>query len=183
MDELKRNGSGYYDKTAYKAIKNYSRGTCEMVVNKGEIWEAETANGDMRTVLAVSCQEKYAVVLYLMNEKQENNIPVTARTIMYTDPARLQYVFYDRIVNFIKTVPEGEFETVLEEIADRLELPVYRTASEEAPVETGRQEPSAKADRIRRLENENAAFRQECSIYKELYQSLLERVIGGARHE
>lgn len=26
MDELKRNGSGYYDETAYKAIKNYSRG-------------------------------------------------------------------------------------------------------------------------------------------------------------
>ena len=26
MDELKRNGSGYYDPTAYKAIKNIQNG-------------------------------------------------------------------------------------------------------------------------------------------------------------
>lgn len=154
-----------------------------MTVNKGEIWEVETASGDMRTVLVVSCQEKYAVVLYLSGEKQENQIPVTGKAIMYTDPARMQYAFYDRMVNFIKTVPEGEFETVLEEIADRLELPAYRTASEETHVETGCPESLPETDYIRRLENENAAFRQECSIYKELYQSLLERVIGGVRHE
>ena len=26
MDDLKRNGSGYYDPTAYKAIKNFQNG-------------------------------------------------------------------------------------------------------------------------------------------------------------
>ena len=152
-----------------------------MIVNKGEIWEVETASGEMKTTLVISCQEKYAVVLYLSDEKRENQIPVTGRTIMYTDPARLQYAFYSRVINFVKAVPEGEFETVLEEIADRLELPVYRTAPEETPVETGRPEPMPETDRIRQLESENAASRRECDIYKDLYHSLLEKVIGGTR--
>ena len=45
-NDIRYNGSGYYDETAFKAIKNTDRGGIhnmkEKKVYKGEIWETET---------------------------------------------------------------------------------------------------------------------------------------------
>ena len=38
VDELKRNGSGYYDPTAYKAMKNFEIGGVT-TMKRGEIWK------------------------------------------------------------------------------------------------------------------------------------------------
>ena len=41
MDELKRNGSGYYDPTAYKAIRKFQNGGVTMEVYRGDIFYIE----------------------------------------------------------------------------------------------------------------------------------------------
>ena len=41
MDDLKRNGSGYYDPTAYKAIRKFQNGGVTMEVYRGDIFYIE----------------------------------------------------------------------------------------------------------------------------------------------
>lgn len=43
--ELKRNGSGYYDPTAYKALRNIEREANRMEYKRGEIFKYNTTGG------------------------------------------------------------------------------------------------------------------------------------------
>lgn len=68
MNELKRNGSGYYDDTAYKAMRNYQeeKKMCEnsKEVREGEIWLIETKRG-YEEVLILAANERTSFVCLL----------------------------------------------------------------------------------------------------------------------
>lgn len=154
--ELLYNGSGVKDITAYKAILQ-SGGTGNMnnyEINKGEIWEVDN-NGSVRLVVVLACFERYAATVMLQEQLPGSNaVEVRARNIMYADAGRLGYMFYDKMVDFVRTLSDTEYQELRQGIATALGLQgikgevaasaiqVYEnaTAAAEANLEAARQE-------------------------------------------
>lgn len=122
--ELSYNGSGVKDITAYKAILQ-SGGTGNMnnyEINKGEIWEVDN-NGSSRLVVVLACFERYAATVMLQDQLPGSNaVEVRARDIMYADAGRLGYVFYDKMVDFVRTLSDAEYQELRQGIATALGL-------------------------------------------------------------
>lgn len=154
--ELLYNGSGVKDITAYKAILQ-SGGAGNMnnyEINKGEIWEVDN-NGSVRLVVVLACFERYAATVMLQEQLPGSNaVEVRARDIMYADAGRLGYMFYDKMVDFVRTLSDTEYQELRQGIVTALGLQgikgevaasaiqVYEnaTAAAEANLEAARQE-------------------------------------------
>lgn len=155
--ELLYNQSGVKDITAYKAILRSGGGTGNMnnyEINKGEIWEVDN-NGSVRLVVVLACFERYAATVMLQEQLPGSNaVEVRARDIMYADAGRLGYMFYDKMVDFVRTLSDAEYQELRQGIATALGLQgikgevaasaiqVYEnaTAAAEANLEVARQE-------------------------------------------
>lgn len=124
--ELLYNASGAKDETAYKAIINVmkeERAMGVMGANKGEVWEVVNGQG-IRSVVLLQCFEDYAATIMLQDfEPKENSVTVRARGIMYADAGRPGYIFYDKLVNFVRDLTETEFTTLKKAVNEALELP------------------------------------------------------------
>ena len=132
--ELLYNKSGIKDETAYKAILRSGGGTGRMnnyEINKGEIWEVDN-NGSTRVVVILACFERYAATVMLQEQEPGSNaVAVRARDIMYADAGRLGYVFYDKMVDFVRTLSKEEDCELRRAIAEALVLP-----DDEAPLDS-----------------------------------------------
>lgn len=145
---MSRNGSGYYDETAYKAFKDMAK--------SGEIW-THYAGDREREVLIVKNHDTVCTVLSLIAEcKSKNCMEITSRELKYTDPRMLQYVFNESLGNYVKTLPEEEFARVVEEIERALQIDMKKEAKE------------AKAEEKPVISD---------GIYKQLYESLIDKLI------
>ena len=130
---LLRNGSGYVDTTAYKALKKVEK---EMSANggvkmenefkPGEIWESTTERNEPVYYLIVGVQKYYCNVLklkYFDEEHPENtsdNIEVIAKGIMYTDVGMIAYASKRKLNGFIRRLTDEEFATVKTCILEKL---------------------------------------------------------------
>ena len=127
--ELLFNKSGIKDVTAYKAILRSGGGTTNMgnlkdtyEINSGEVWEVEN-NGNTRTVVILACFERYAATIALQDtEPCSNEVQVRAGDIMYADAGRLGYMYYDKMVDFVRKLTAAEMEGLQEAIRDALNL-------------------------------------------------------------
>lgn len=81
---IRKNGSNYYDETAYMALSSKPK--------PGEIW---THNTHSDYILILSSNGHVSACLKLDDKPREGKITVRARTIMYTDPIKVCYVFHD----------------------------------------------------------------------------------------
>ena len=131
--ELLYNKSGIKDETAYKAILRSGGGTGRMnnyEINKGEIWEVDN-NGSTRVVVILACFERYAATVMLQEQEPGSNaVAVRVRDIMHADAGRLGYVFYDKMVDFVRALSEEEDYELRRAIAEALVLP-----DDEAPLD------------------------------------------------
>lgn len=141
--EMMRNGSGYYDFTAYLALKNIRKDEIMGVradYADGDIVTVEKNNGYTEEMLLLKCHGGYASATILREkEPYENGVPVISRQKMYADAGRLCYVFYDMITGFIKAVPDDELEKVRQKIGAALgigSLAVPEAAERQVPQET-----------------------------------------------
>lgn len=152
-NNLKRNGEWYNDPTPYNAFSE---------VREGEIYTV----GE-KEVLVVRVHDGYANVLMLVDDKPvRNHIEVQSRSKKYTIPSMLSYLFTDRVGwGFIKRLPDDEFETVLREVEAALMLEIVRVVTKE---------------NIIAVEKEVETHTEDCSIYKQLYEELLEKVMKKA---
>lgn len=194
-NDIRYNGSGYYDETAYKAIKNTDRGgITSMEYNKGEIWEIETANGSTREVLLVQCFDDYAAALTLTDYQPNHTyMQIKSQDLKYMDCGRLGYVFYDKFVKFIRMVSDEELKEIQYRIASALDLPALEAAeaaeSAPAPVtaetDTATQPqdddaPESKCE-LQQLLMDSAlelqGMTRERDVYKELYNQLLGKLL------
>lgn len=195
MDELLRNGSGYVDLTAYKAIKKADGG---VNMNKGEIWEIKHGRSyRMAVVLAV--HEKVCNVLVLNDEMYgENDFEVVAKGVKYTDPCMISYAFNDNFVGFVKCMKDHEFETLLDVIRGELgfnQIPnstIENAEKDKCIAELEKQVRtlsaecnllSAETNRLRKEErpsNDVVLMKAEIErdLYKNLYEHALEKLIG-----
>ena len=154
--ELLYNKSGIKDETAYKAILRSGGGTTNMnnyEINKGEIWEVDN-NGSTRLVVVLACFERYAATVMLQDtEPGSNAVAIKARDIMHADAGRLGYVFYDKMVDFVRALSEEEDYELRRAIAEALVLP-----DDEAPLDSMATDANREIDG---LQYEIAQLRQQ----------------------
>ena len=180
--ELFRNGSGYADPTAYKALSNIERDE-DMDYKRGEIFEIEMNNRpDTKKALVVSADfrsgENYLNVIVLTDEPKGNvNVPIVCEGKMYADCGMVSFITSNRLLRFIRKAREDEMNQIDEGIAKCLGLemkdvglPTESIAKIVAPMIV---EPSVEV-----FSEELATAKAEANIYKDLYEKLLAKVMG-----
>ncbi len=167
--KMNRNGSGYYDETASKAFEGMAK--------PGEIWTVGYGDRE-KEVLIIKNHGKLCNVLSLLDESKNNHcIEIASRSLKYTDPRMLQYSFNDSMGQFVKALPDDEFDKVLDEIEDALELNIYRNIYRPEAEEVN-EAVEALEQKVKELED-LLAKAQEISDtnYKEKYQKLVLELI------
>ena len=178
--EILRNGSGYVDPTAYKAIQNYQRGEDILVLKRGEIYEYEMQNGKgIKNALIVSADFEndngYLNVIVLTDEEKTEGlfIPIVCGGMMYADCGMVSFALRNRIGNYVRTATDKEMAQIDAGIAKCLGI---EQKTVEVPVEKVVEVPALVqySDNTEELMQAKA----EAGIYKDLYERLLAKVMG-----
>ena len=191
---LKKNGSGYADPTAYEAIRAVEKGKGEekmVEFYKGDIVEIELKNGSLKEAIVLQVHEKYSNILAITDDARMP-YKVTCRGEKYVDPGMVQYVFHDRVVNFVRSMTDSEYEAIMDAVIDALghvpkQLPEESAATE--PEQGNEQEPEQKPQpqpsvrfvrdgdvmvtEIEYLKKKLVQAQVERNVYKELYEKLI----------
>lgn len=119
-NDIKKNGSGYYDPTAFEAIIN-AGGVNNMEVYKGDIFYIEKGKtGEKSPAVVVSATEVieetgYAQVAWLTN-KEENSSSTHAKVMCMTPSVaiceKLSFAYLDRFGEYIRTCTEKEMQDI-----------------------------------------------------------------------
>lgn len=153
--ELRRNGSGYYDPTAYKALKNYEREANHMEYKRGEIFKYNMA-GCEREILIVSSNERcwgyYLNALFLNENASGNYVQVVCGGLRYVDCDKVSLVTADKMGEYIRTATEAEMLQVDNGIIDSLGLVLSDEADTTEQLIEEKKKNLEKDDRIKSLE-------------------------------
>lgn len=132
MEEFAKNGSGYFDETAYKAIKRTEEG-----VMRGEVYEYRMPDGNLRNALIVHADERKhnSVVSFIL---LCDELPPNATGVMivmglrklYANCERVTYGYRNRIENLVHVVPYDEMRAV-----DAVLATAFALNTENAPTE------------------------------------------------
>lgn len=114
---LNRNGSGYYDETAYKAFMGMAK--------PGDIW---TTFDGREEVLILHNQGTLCNFLSLTDKAGDARCIEISRCdfrvydggTAYTNPGMVKYLFNQRLGRFVQRIPDAEFEQVMEAVEDAL---------------------------------------------------------------
>ena len=119
---MNRNGSGAYDGTAYKAMMGAPK--------PGEIWMHKNGYTE-KEVLVVQNHGTVCTVITLVDERKNNDcIEIVSKSIKYCVPYMLQYAFNQSFGEFVKKMPDADFDKVLDAIEDALDLNINRQDEE-----------------------------------------------------
>lgn len=181
-NELLRNGSGYVDYTAYKAMTNIQKGENDMEFKRGEIFEYEQAGrGEIRKALIVSAdfrsKDRWLNAILLTEEPKGNiNVPIVCEGMMYADCGMVSFVSNDRLDNFIRRATDAEMQEIEKGIAKCLGIEL-KMHSDELLAETTPILP-AQESTVEFFSEELTEAKAEAKIYKNLYEKLLAKVMG-----
>lgn len=119
-NDIKKNGSGYHDPTAFEAIIN-AGGVNNMEVYKGDIFYIEKGKtGEKSPAVVVSATEVIeetgcAQVAWLTN-KEENSSSTHAKVMCMTPSVaiceKLSFAYLDRFGEYIRTCTEKEIQDI-----------------------------------------------------------------------
>ncbi len=112
--DIKHNGSGYYDETAYMAIRGMHK--------PGEIW---VRNTDQRQVLVLAAHRKFCTVLPLSDHQDAygDKIPVNGSCTQYAHPGKVMYMYHDLFGKYVRKMDHKDFQSVQEAVAKALAIP------------------------------------------------------------
>lgn len=203
MDEIKRNGSGYYDETAYKAIKNVENVGAKMEYKRGEMYWIRFSNGESKKAVIVSADERAGndmlnTLILAEEPKGALNVPIVCGGKMYADCGMVSFIYRGRIDNYIRTATEEEMQEIDAGIIMALGLDKYPDPTETVSnyrIKGLQKELERAVGTNKRLEIENRELRQcanydretgqdllkvrtERDLYKSLYEQLFERMLG-----
>lgn len=173
--DMRKNASGYYDETAYKAMTTGPKA--------GEIWTHNTSGAYMLVVANVG--GVYVTLRINDNARDANSLPVMVRTQMWVNPQFLGYCFSTMLGQFVKLANKDEFEAVKSGIAEALDLVAEEVTEEE-------EEEAVTSDDIEGIQAELEGVQKECEavkkkllisqenakLYCKMYNELLDKVIG-----
>lgn len=155
-DDTRRNGSGYFDQTAFLAMKNMERKKT-MEINKGEIWEVQVSNGTALDVV-LNVHEKHCNIITLLpqNSNEHDYVCVIAKGLKYTDPALVSYKMKSGFIAYVKTMKEFDFENLLRKVRKSLGF-----ADEIQKIEDSAVNADVMIDEQTKAENESLKFELE----------------------
>lgn len=156
--DLLYNQSGIKDETAYKAITNLRNGSRENMngyeINKGEIWEVESGAGT-KLVVVINCFDRYAATVMLQEQEPGSNaVQIVAHGMMYADAGRLGYIFYDKMVDYVRTLSTDEAQELRRAIGEALDLEVNKASAATTAAALGARDRALEA--AQQYENEVA---------------------------
>ena len=127
--DLKRNGSGYYDPTAYEALKNYQKEVERMSIKRGEIYVIELPNGKTVNGLIVSSDERnegdwMSVICLSKEPKGINPVAIKCGVMQYADCDRISFIGSRNIFDFIRVATDAEMQEIDRALIDSLGLTV-----------------------------------------------------------
>lgn len=109
----KRNGRGYIDTTA-NGTQLFSTTPMD-----GEIWKDNAENEYL--ILRVHSETGIAQVLKLWDrEKAGRTVKITSRQEMHTNPEATQYMFYNKLTEYIKDTTQEEYLDTMQAVGDAL---------------------------------------------------------------
>lgn len=173
-----RNGSGYADPTAYKALSNIERDG-KMDFNRGEIFEYEEVNkGKYRKALILSADFRandriQSIILLNEEPKGDHPVPIVCEGMMYADCSMVSFARNDRLGRFCRKATQEEMDRIDEGVAKCLGIEeTVQTHKYYYPGEPVPQEP------IHDNAEELVTAKAEAKVYKDLYENLLAKVMG-----
>lgn len=174
--ELLYNQSGIKDITAYKAITNIEgegKNVNGYEINKGEIWEVESGVGT-KLVVVLNCYDKYAATVMLQEQEPSSNVvDIVGHGMMYADAGRLGYVFYDKMVDYVRTLTPEEDKALRQAIGAALDLEVNKVS---AATTAAALEARDKAyEEVAAVQKEVDYLREELTRAKEVVQKQAEK--------
>lgn len=176
--DIFRNGSGYVDTTAFKAIRNYlKREEKNMELYSGDIFKGRMNSGGERIFVILSVHDRYSTVLMLCDNE---NLPIaiSCAGMKYTDPGQIQYIFNDNLIDFIRSMTKPEFDDLMQAVVDSLgyEAPVKEVVKEVTPEFIPPASDDTPFDNA--LCEELTKVKAERDVYKSLYENLIRSMIG-----
>lgn len=191
--ELFRNGSGYVDPTAYKALQNYQRSEGTMIINRGEIWEVIVGNSnEYKAALVLSAgyraNDKRVSIILLEDIERRDSVPVVCQGMKYVDCTYVSFCYADKFETFIKCATENEMKAIDAGVAKALGLemqdlgmPTESIAEVIAPMVAEDQDDAnlvkIAAEELGRCTVELEKVKAQASIYKDLYEQILAKVM------
>lgn len=179
---INRNGSGYVDLTAYKAIKNIIKSEEKtMELYKGDIVDFELNNGLSKEAIILSMHDNYSSILVLSDKVRSYS--VNCRGMKYIDPGMVQYVFNDKITGYIRSMSDQEYADIMQAVVDALgyEAPVKEVLKEVVKESEPEFIPPAATNDLpfdNAIREEMAQLKAERNVYKELYENLISSMIA-----
>lgn len=174
MSEFYRNGSGYVDPTAYRALTQASREPGGAKITPGSIWSADM-NGKQRCFLLVAVHKDHANTLILNEEERgADNVAITTccGATYYVSPNMMAFRFYEDLSAKEDEVTPGDFRALQEILAESLGL----ARTEPAPVEKTDGKHLAE---LQEAENKITRLTAERDLYRAEFRELQARLIEG----
>ena len=97
---LDRNASGYYDPTAFRALKNLEKEERMSYVGKHEIWDVTLPGDKKGTVITLNVQNECATVLQMKKGAPEKNGPLFYVDKMVADAGKPSYIYTSEFIVF-----------------------------------------------------------------------------------
>lgn len=114
-NDIKRNGSGYYDETPIKT------GLFTSGPQAGEIWE--TTEG--KEMLVLKNQGGYCNTLYLQTTNSHpDQIEIISREKRWANPGMVGYIVNRGFAQYVKTLPEAQYLDIMQAVGDRLSVSI-----------------------------------------------------------
>lgn len=163
-----------------------------MGFKRGEIFEYEMKDRSENAIaLVVSADfranDRFLSVIVLKDEpKGKVNVPIRCNAMMYADCGMVAFADSDRMLNFIRVATEEEMQQIDEGIAKCLGIEqqvsiVEAEAVPETPKKAGFEEFKEiylkTSEKVQQMED-IATAKAEANVYKNLYEQLLEKVMG-----
>lgn len=172
---IAKNAEGYTDPTAFTALKATIKAEKEkskMEVYAGDIcWFKQTVSQNERLFIVLNTNGKSSVGLQLCDD---DRLPyaIKVQSVMYTNPMLVTYAYNDNATNYVRSLSSDEMAELLEAVVKALG---YKPPVASKPaIQTKPAEPAKVSDASVKLAEVSA----ERNIYKNLYEQLLNSVIG-----
>lgn len=176
--ELLRNGSGYADPTAYRAMITMEEKSME--VRPYEIWRYIVGENERIGVVASQFDRTISVMPLYENDFSGSVEVTTIQGPRYAHPIRMNFVPQSKLIEYVQDVPEAAvndimnlfyecYSGIIPETDDHAE----NICDPEMPVQALPVEYPDTTDLQIQLEGE----RREKEVYKGLYEGLLDKLI------
>lgn len=169
--DIMRNGSGYIDPTAYKAIKNLIKGEETMEMKRGEIFEYNMQNGERKYAIVISSDARKSdkiLSMILLSDEPKGRISaaVVCKKQMYADCGMVSYGYSDRFGNYVRTATDDEMDNLEAGILEALGMDglKYCPAQEEAALELVNELKMKLEGAERLLDEEKEKFNKEKEV-------------------